>query len=172
LKNENYLLKYLFAVLNSKIIKEYWLKVYNDNKDLFPKIKGYQLKQLPIPIANNEQQQKIVLSTDKILNLNNDLLDVSQKFQRMLQRKFELDELPGKLQNWYTLTYKEFIAELGKKKIKLSLAQEAEWEDYFTAEQAKALEIKTQIDATDREIDNMVYTLYGLTEEEMKIVEG
>lgn len=172
LKNENYLLKYLFAVLNSKIIKEYWLKVYNDNKDLFPKIKGYQLKQLPIPIANNEQQQKIVLSTDKILNLNNDLLDVSQKFQRMIQRKFELEELSGKLQNWYLLSYKEFIAELGKKKIKLTLAQEAEWEDYFTAEQAKALEIKTQIDATDREIDRMVYTLYGLTEEEVKIVEG
>lgn len=76
------------------------------------------------------------------------------------------------MQNWYTLSYKEFIAELGKKKIKLSLAQEAEWEDYFTAEQAKALEIKKQIDTTDREIDRMVYALYELTEEEVKIVEG
>lgn len=29
-----------------------------------------------------------------------------------------------------------------------------------------------QIDATDRQIDQMVYKLYGLTEEEIKIVEG
>jgi hypothetical protein len=29
-----------------------------------------------------------------------------------------------------------------------------------------------QIDATDREIDKLVYELYGLTEEEVKIVEG
>ena len=29
-----------------------------------------------------------------------------------------------------------------------------------------------QIDATDREIDRLVYELYGLTEEEIKIVEG
>ncbi len=29
-----------------------------------------------------------------------------------------------------------------------------------------------QIDATDQQIDQLVYELYGLTEEEMKIVEG
>jgi len=32
--------------------------------------------------------------------------------------------------------------------------------------------IKRQIDATDRQIDKLVYELYGLTEEEIKIVEG
>jgi hypothetical protein len=32
--------------------------------------------------------------------------------------------------------------------------------------------IQRQIDATDRQIDALVYQLYGLTEEEIKIVEG
>ena len=32
--------------------------------------------------------------------------------------------------------------------------------------------IQRQIDATDQQIDQMVYELYGLTEEEIKIVEG
>ncbi len=32
--------------------------------------------------------------------------------------------------------------------------------------------IKRQIAATDKEIDDLVYELYGLTEEERKIVEG
>jgi hypothetical protein len=31
---------------------------------------------------------------------------------------------------------------------------------------------KRQIDATDREIDGLVYELYGLTDEEIKIVEN
>ncbi|MFZ4401539.1 MAG: hypothetical protein ACOYO1_16015, partial [Bacteroidales bacterium] len=69
-------------------------------------------------------------------------------------------------------SYPEFIKELAKKKVKLSLSQEAEWEDYFNQESKKALELKTTIDATDKEIDKMVYALYGLTEEEIKIVEG
>ena len=32
--------------------------------------------------------------------------------------------------------------------------------------------LKRQIDATDRQIDKLVYELYGLTEDEIKIVEG
>ena len=32
--------------------------------------------------------------------------------------------------------------------------------------------IQRQIDATDREIDGLVYELYGLSEEEIGIVEG
>jgi hypothetical protein len=32
--------------------------------------------------------------------------------------------------------------------------------------------IQRQIEATDREIDRLVYELYGLTENEIKLVEG
>jgi hypothetical protein len=65
----------------------------------------------------------------------------------------------------------DFFKELAKKKIKLSLADEAEWEEYFNAESKKVLELKSKIDATDKEIDQMVYKLYDLTEEEIAIVE-
>ena len=37
---------------------------------------------------------------------------------------------------------------------------------------AKKAVIQRQIDATDREIDRLVYDLYGLTKEEIAIVEG
>jgi hypothetical protein len=39
-------------------------------------------------------------------------------------------------------------------------------------ESAKALQFKTSIENTDKEIDQMVYALYGLTEEEIRIVEN
>ena len=107
-----------------------------------------------------------------MLSVNNDLQKNSQKFQRTIQRKFEIEKLPRKLQNWYLLTYAEFVKELAKKKVKLSLSQEAAWEDYFITEQQKAVALKTQIDQTDKEIDAMVYELYGLTDEEIKIVEN
>ena len=54
----------------------------------------------------------------------------------------------------------------------MGLSDEAEWEDYFEAEKAKAQAIKAVIDQTDKEIDRMVYELYELTEEEIAIVEG
>jgi hypothetical protein len=42
----------------------------------------------------------------------------------------------------------------------------------FQSESQKALALKQQIDETDKEIDRMVYELYGLAEEEIRIVEG
>ncbi len=43
---------------------------------------------------------------------------------------------------------------------------------YFNEQIQKAQTIKAEIDKTDKEIDQMVYELYGLTEEEIMIVEG
>jgi hypothetical protein len=76
------------------------------------------------------------------------------------------------MSKWYLLSYKDFLKELKKQKIKLSLSEQAEWMEYFEDEKTKALAIQSDIDKTDREIDAMVYELYGLTEEEIAIVEG
>ena len=76
-----------------------------------------------------------------------------------------------KLKDWYLLTFSEFIKELTKQKVKLSLSEESEWEEFFTQESKKVLELKSSIDKTDKEIDMMVYELYGLTDEEIKIIE-
>jgi hypothetical protein len=107
-----------------------------------------------------------------MLSLNEALHSLTSSFHRTLQRHFGLEDIPAKLQHWYQMGYGEFVKELQKRKVKLTLAQEAEWEPYFIAEAAKALELKGTIDATDGEIDRMVYELYGLTEEEIAIVEG
>tara|TARA_B110000305_G_scaffold201131_1_gene228730 strand:+ start:85 stop:417 length:333 start_codon:yes stop_codon:yes gene_type:complete len=108
-----------------------------------------------------------------LISLNKNLQEVSEKFQRTIQRNFQgLEVLPNKLQDWYLLSYDEFIKELGKKKIKLSLSEESEWEDFFISESKKALEIKDSIEKTDKEIDKMVYQLYNLTDDEIEIIES
>ncbi len=172
MKNENYSLKYVLTILNSRVIKKYWLSNYSDSKQLFPKIKGYQLKQLPIPKATILDQIPFINKADSMIALNTELQIQSQKFQRTIQRKFDIEELPKKLQEWYLLTYSDFIKELAKKKVKLSLNQETEWEDFFIEESKKAIEIKNTIDVTDKTIDTMVYELYGLSEEEIRLVEN
>ena len=169
--DENYSLKYVLTIFNSRLIKKYWLSNYSDSKQLFPKIKGYQLKQLPIKILAKELQTPFIEKADLILSLNKELQEQSQKFQRALQREFQLETLPKKLHHWYLLSYSDFIKELEKQKVKLSLSQKAEWEDYFTIEATKVNTIKTQIEDNDKAIDAMVYELYGLSKEEIEIVE-
>lgn len=46
------------------------------------------------------------------------------------------------------------------------------WMEIFEAKKAEVQALKTEIGRTDNEIDQMVYGLYGLSEEEIGIVEG
>ena len=166
-------ISYILSIVNSDLLSWYAsVKCSNFSKKTFPKLNPKDIKDLPIPKISLKHQQPFIAKGSSILSLNKELQENSQKFQRTIQRKFELEELPKKLQDWYKLSYSEFIKEIGKKKVKLSLSQEAEWEDYFLEESRKALELKATIDATDKAIDTMVYELYGLSEEEIAIVEN
>jgi hypothetical protein len=88
-----------------------------------------------------------------------------------MESKFTNLKLTKKLQNWHELEFKDFLKELQKAKVKLNLSEEAEWMHYFSEQKQKAQTLKSEIDKTDREIDQMVYELYELTEEEIGIVE-
>lgn len=45
-------------------------------------------------------------------------------------------------------------------------------EEQYNEQQANARALKAQVDRTDKEIDALVYQLYGLTAEEVRVVEG
>lgn len=172
LKSDNLEIYYLLSILNSKFLTYIVRQNMITNEQAFPQIMMSDIQLLKIPIPKLEIQNELK-KLAKFLELKlSELQEQSQKFQRTLQRKFELESLPKKLESWYELTFAEFVKELSKKKIKLSLSEEAEWEDYFLQEQQKAIALKQQIEKTDKEIDTMVYELYGLSEEEIKIVEN
>ena len=54
----------------------------------------------------------------------------------------------------------------------LTKKDEFEWMELFEEKKKEVQELQSQINQTEREIDQMVYELYGLSDEEIKIVEG
>jgi hypothetical protein len=107
-----------------------------------------------------------------MLRLNKIFQTKKTKFLNRITDNFDLDKLSKKLEAFYELDFKTFLKELKKKKVILSLKDQDEWEEYFETYQKELLEIKAQIDRTDRQIDEMVYELYGLSEKEIIVVEG
>ena len=162
--------KFYLALLNSKVM---WFFIKNTGSEYsggYYVFKTNYLKPFPLPeIPDNAEM--FIEKADKMLFLNKNLQELSQKFQRLLTRKFELEKLTTKLQEWYLLEFSEFVKELKKSKIKLSLKEEMEWEEIFLENKEEAEKIKNEIEMTDKEIDRMVYELYGLSEEEVNIIE-
>lgn len=163
--------KFLLTLLNSKLLTFLMELFAISRRGGYLEFKTQYISKLPIKNIPLEAQQPFIEKADQMLTLNKQLQEASQKFQRSIQREFELETLGKKLENWYELSYPDFLKELKKKKVELTLKQKEDWEDYFLAQQQNALNIQTQITQTDKAIDQMVYELYGLTPEEIEIVE-
>ena len=65
----------------------------------------------------------------------------------------------------------KYLQGLDSVKVALSLPEEAAWMPYFNEQKEKVQTLQREIDKTDQQIDQMVYELYGLTAEEIAIVE-
>jgi predicted DNA binding protein len=105
-----------------------------------------------------------------MLSLNKDLQEKRTRFLHRLSENFEGIKITTALQTFDQLDFRGFVSELKKQKIKLTLVQQDEWEEYFNQYRQACQELSEQIQTTDNEIDNKVFDLYGLTPEEREIV--
>jgi len=105
-------------------------------------------------------------------SVNRTLVILSNKFLGLLKSELGLEKVTEKLEQWYHLESAEFVEQLMKIKRSLTLSQKSEWIEYFEKQKAIVQILKSSIDVTDREIDNLVYVLHGLSRQEIGIVEG
>lgn len=115
LKPEQINLKYLTALLNSKLIY-FWLKNKGKKQGEQLQIDKEPLMEIPLFKAEEKEQEKIALTVDKIMAKTAEFNKTSQNTDR-----------------WHLL--------------------------------------KSEIEKLDREIDEAIYKLYGLTNEEIKVIE-
>lgn len=162
---------FLLGILNSKLG---WFLISNSCTQIQ---NGYQLiydyfKNIPIPLSvDASQKEKLETFVKEVVVLNQELKQKAKKFLKRVKDNFDLDKLSKKLEAFYELDFKTFRGELKKKKVTLTLKEQDEWEAYFESYQKELLEIQAQIDTTDKQIDEMVYGLYGLSEDEVAVVE-
>jgi type I restriction-modification system DNA methylase subunit len=170
--NHNFNLKYLIAILNSKIIDYFYRKNYSLDASYTITVTKQNLDSMPIPNTPLINQQPFIEKADLMLNLNKDLQEQSHKFLTLLQSDFNIEKPTKKIENWYSLSWSEFEKELNKLKIILLGTQKEDWLDRFNRLKTQALDLQNKISQTDKAIDTMVYELYGLNEEEIAIVEA
>ena len=141
-------------------------------RKLFPKIILNDLRLFPIKEIPLADQQPFIDLADRMLTLNRDLQTKRARFLKRLQDNIPEVKVTGALETFDSLDFAGFVAELKKQKIKLSLSQQDEWDEYFAIYKDALNDISAQIAETDRDIDSLVYALYGLTDDERKVIEG
>jgi len=164
-------IKFINCILNSKLTYFAFRSFYMGG-GLEGELKTNNLEQLPIPVIPLIEQTPFIEKAQTMLALTKQLNELSNKFLKLLSADLGVVKITKKLEKWFELQADEFFIEVGKQNKNLSLSQKSQWLDYFEAEKQKALALQNQITKTDSEIDKMVYALYGLSEEEIGVVEG
>jgi hypothetical protein len=166
-------LSFFLALINSKLINWYYAIKFSNRSNLTVNISKTFLEILPIKLSSEELiLKKFNTMVDNLLVLNQNFQKILSSSIYLIESKFDNIENNRKINAWYKLDFKEFISELNKNSVSLTISEEAEWMQYFNEQKQKAEELKAEIDKIDREIDQMVYELYGLTQEEIEIVEN
>ncbi len=154
----NISLKYILVLLNSTLMSFYFKKnTAKAERKLFPKIILNDLRLFPIKIVASDAQHPFIALADTMLSLNSQLQEKRSRFLRRINENFEGVKITSALQTFDTMDFKGFVAELKKQKIKLTLSQQDEWEEYFNQRVTECQALSAQIQATDNEIDNKVF---------------
>ncbi|MFZ1291050.1 MAG: TaqI-like C-terminal specificity domain-containing protein, partial [Melioribacteraceae bacterium] len=170
--NNNFELKPLLGIINSTLLGFYHKRMaVKGNRSLFPKAVIKDVKNYPIPEINKSLSNYLTKLVNEIMYLNKQKLEFVNKFKHRVKEHFNFEKLSKKLQSFYDYDFKQFRAELKKQKVAISLKQQDEWEEYFNEYKTKINQLQEEITKTDNERDVMVYKLYNLTYEEVKIVD-
>ena len=167
-------LKYILGILNSKLFKYLYSWKLDEAGTVYPQVKKVNIEWLPIVKYNNTESLSIIVKN--LLSILEEESKIRVKFLKYLDTQIKGVYQYTGIQNWHTLEFGDFIKELNKaiKKVggeKLTKMDEMDWMEVFETTKTEAQTLKAEIDKTDAEIDAMVYELYGLSEEEIKIVE-
>ena len=177
--NENSTISYnyLTGLLNSKLIDFLYQDLVGEGGRVFPEVKPVQLFKLPIKIPNIEDKNDLLQSKSIEKNVQqiqkewNELIDKQRQFLEYLQAKYNITKPSKSLQKWLKLDSNGLLSELKKAKVSLEVKTEMELLKFFKEEKKEVALYKERIEKIDNEIDQMVYELYGLTKDEIRIVE-
>ena len=164
--------KALLAVFNSKLIWYFLNSICAVRNGGYIEVKPQYFEQIPIVKYNTRQQTALSELAEKMIDATAKLQFTVSDFLTLAYTRFPNLDAKRNLETWYEGDWKTFDGELRKQKCVLLPKEQTEWSHYFEQERQKVQTIIKKIGDTDKEIDKLVYQLYGLTKEEIRIVEG
>lgn len=162
---------YLLGVLNSRLTS-FWFQHTFDKlqRKTFPQFKINELKTFPIPAAADSQSKHIASLVKAIVTEKQQLADKANVSLRILQKEYGIKPT-NVIKHFYELEWDSFYDELIKQRAKLNLSQKEEVMAWFNGKQKELKTLQDAVKSTNQAIDKAVYGLYGLSNDEIALVE-
>jgi|WetSurSiteA1Bulk_404760.scaffolds.fasta_scaffold00013_26 type I restriction-modification system DNA methylase subunit len=180
--------KYLLSLLNSKVIW-FFLRGISDamkGGEWRVRLFSQNIERIPIPTADADQQKTIANLAEQCQTNATARYELEQKVQRRFIENFRpnnnAEPLNTKLSQWWKLETVTELANEARKAFKLKKAEtlkvdlsnptkQDEWETYLKNNTRQWQDYTQTIHALEQQINEAVYSLFNLDDEEKKLIE-
>ena len=163
---------FTWALLNSNLINWYCHKFIYSNAIRTMHFNGPVIRRLPLPSMEDKKLINDAINKSKELYENYHELNELKKemFHCIMQNSLKEFNLSKKIRNFEYLDYEEFIREMDSKNVDFSRINN--FEEFFTNIKGVCLEFDERISSLEDELNNLIYGLYGLNDEESEIIDS
>ena len=164
----------VLALLNSRASWFFWKSLTPELRGGFFRLKTQFVTKLPIPSISKQAQAKLSAlakhcTDDARLRfqiqaaIRHRILDLAPPERKKLSRKLE---------DWWTLDFAQFRDEVKRVfRTEIPVKERGEWEAHLAKNAAEVRKLDAEIEKAEREIDAIVYRLFDLTADEIKLLE-
>ena len=170
--DKNYSPYFIWSILNSNLLNWYAYRFIFGKAIRTMQFDNPVTSRLPIINACTEYREKIAANAKKLINTYKDFKSDLEKSFDILKIEYKFKKITNKIKNFYNLNYDDFISELNKQGIKLTLKQKDKTYEWFNIKKEKLKNQEKEIYKIKQEIDYALYSLYNLSKEEIKIIEN
>ena len=164
--NNDYSFEYIASILNSRLVTQYLNSISPKKLGGYYRYSATNISRVPIIKPTDDTLHRL---SNIAFSLKKKHTEKSHQFLNVIQAEYDVEKLSPKLNRWWQFDFTHFTKCL---KVKLSLAQKSELIQLFEKYKTDCIELEAQIQKTDQEIDKLVYSVYGLTQKEIAIIEN
>ncbi|MFB5198042.1 Eco57I restriction-modification methylase domain-containing protein [Neobacillus sp. KR4-4] len=155
-------LLYLLGILNSILITEHLNSICPKKLGGYYRYNTSNLNKIPIVKGNEEEIKELVYIVEQLITFTNENTKLIGKFHKRINENLGIKKVTKKLESFSLMTFIEFLQELKKQNVKLSLADQDEWEDYFYNYVSKIQEKNTTIEILKQRLNYIVNQIYNV----------
>lgn len=164
------------AYLNSKLVWFFLLGVCDFVRGGFLRLFTQNIHEIPIHTDFSNKKDVFINLERKLHKLSSSRYKCEQGFSRRLIDLCPEDQvfkINKKLESWWLLDFDGLQKEIKKAfKGKIPLAERNDWQDFYDSEKAKRDEFNVEIQALEIELNQEVYRLFDLSDDEIALIEA
>lgn len=135
-------------------------------------VKKAFVEELPLVIAKKDIVCTVEQYVDKLLSLCQARHEQKQKFLGYIKSVYEPKSISERLEDFSVLTFKEFVAELKKQKVKLSASQQMDLLSLFDVQKKEIASMTAQIAQLQASLDDLVFAIYQIPADDAETIKN